>query len=65
MIMSWDDIQRLAPMNPMDLIANARFGATQGSFLNSANYISPGAWAPQRWLWATRLLFQHSPPTRS
>jgi hypothetical protein len=45
LIASWEDIQRLAPMNPMDLIANAQFGATQGAFLFSATYITPGgAW---------------------
>jgi hypothetical protein len=45
MINSWDDIQKLVPMNPMDLIANAQFGATQGAYLNSTNYIAPGTWA--------------------
>lgn len=45
MIMSWEDIQRLAPMNPMDLIANAQFGATQGAFSFSTTFITPGgAW---------------------
>jgi hypothetical protein len=45
MVVSWEDIQRLAPVNPTDLIANAQFGVAQGAFLFSATFITPGgAW---------------------